>query len=198
MRGNLVNGDGKRQERRMTKMQDPSYLRGEQYRTADNLAARIRLHDSFSTNTYGWFRWIFDHFELPEGCRILELGCGPGDLWRENAGRIHSSWEIVLSDFSEGMVTEAQKNLAGCPQTSTFAVIDAQELPFGGDCFDAVIANHCLYHFPDLGKALSDALARLKKDRLNANLPTELAVKVDTNGKIEEVVRLEPSRGQGS
>lgn len=156
VRGNLMNGDEKLQGSSITKMQDPTYLREQQYRTPDNLRARIRLHARFSTNTYGWFRWVFDHFDLPEGCRILELGCGPGDLWQDNANRIPNGWEIALSDLSEGMVTQAQQNLAGCQHTFTYAAIDAQGIPFEGDCFDAVIANHCLYHFPDRGKALSE------------------------------------------
>jgi SAM-dependent methyltransferase len=140
----------------MSKMQDPTYLRDDQYRTADNLNARIHLHAGFSTNTYGWFRWVFDHYNLPEHCRILELACGPGDLWRENASRIPASWEIVLSDFSPGMVTQAREDLAGNTHSYTFTVIDAQHISFENDRFDAVIANHCLYHIPDQAKAFSE------------------------------------------
>jgi len=140
----------------MTQMQDPTYLRDQQYRTPDNLNARIRLHANFSTNTYGWFRWVFDHYDLPEECRILELACGPGDLWWENASRIPPGWEIVLSDFSEGMVAQARENLACSSHTFAFKVIDAQDIPLCEDCFDTVIANHCLYHIPDRDKAFSE------------------------------------------
>lgn len=140
----------------MSKLQDPVYLRDHQYRTPDNLNARIRLHTRFSTNTYGWFRWVFDHLDLPEHCRILELGCGPGDLWRENAGRIPPGWDIVLSDFSPGMVTQARENLASAAHIFTYEILDAQSIPYGAGCFDAVIANHCLYHFPDRARALSE------------------------------------------
>jgi SAM-dependent methyltransferase len=140
----------------MSKMQDPTYLREDQYRTPDNLNARIRLHTGFSTNTYGWFRWVFDRFDLPENCRILELGCGPGDLWRENAERVPPGWEVVLSDFSPGMVTQARENLAGVAHPFTFEIIDAQSIPYVTGSFDVVIANHCLYHFPDQIKALAE------------------------------------------
>jgi SAM-dependent methyltransferase len=138
----------------MSKMQDPVYLREDQYRTPDNLNARIRLHVGFSTNAYGWFRWVFDQYDLPENCRILELACGPGDLWRENAERVPPGWEVVLSDFSPGMVTRARENLAGAAHPFTFEIIDAQSIPYGAGSFDVVIANHCLYHFPDRIKAL--------------------------------------------
>jgi cyclopropane fatty-acyl-phospholipid synthase-like methyltransferase len=34
----------------------------------------------FSTNPYGWLRWVFDQFDLPPGARVLEVGCGTGQL----------------------------------------------------------------------------------------------------------------------
>ena len=52
----------------------------EQYRNAANLDARIDLHSRFSTNPLNWYRWLFDHLALPEGARVLELGCGPAKL----------------------------------------------------------------------------------------------------------------------
>ena len=48
-----------------------------QYRTDQNLKARIELHASFSTNPYPWQRWVFDHLAIPKRARVLELGCGP-------------------------------------------------------------------------------------------------------------------------
>jgi ubiquinone/menaquinone biosynthesis C-methylase UbiE len=89
---------------------DREYL-ANQYRDARNLDARIRLHQKFSTNPYGWFRWVFDRLDLSARCRILELGCGAGSLWMENLDRIPAGWEILLSDFSAGMIQQAQHNL---------------------------------------------------------------------------------------
>ena len=36
------------------------YLLTHQYKNAQNLNARIQLHERFSTNKYGWQRWVFD------------------------------------------------------------------------------------------------------------------------------------------
>jgi hypothetical protein len=52
----------------------------QQYGISNNLTVRIDLHERFSTNSYRWMLWVFDHFDLPEPCRILELGCGVGKL----------------------------------------------------------------------------------------------------------------------
>ena len=139
-----------------TKWLDPGYLLQEQYRNASNLNARIQLHQQFSINKYGWFRWLFDRIQLPSESQILELGCGPGDLWKENRDRIPDGWEITLSDLSPGMVQRAQQHLTEGARRFEFKVIDAQNIPFEDGRFDAVIANHVLYHVPDRTKALSE------------------------------------------
>jgi ubiquinone/menaquinone biosynthesis C-methylase UbiE len=137
-------------------MADPEYLRAEQYVSAANLNARIQLHGRFSTNHYGWFRWLFDQLCLPAQCDIMELGCGPGDLWLQNLPRIAPGWRITLSDFSPGMLGQAVANLRGQGHLFVFALTDAQSIPFADRSFDIVIANHMLYHVPDRSRALAE------------------------------------------
>jgi len=140
----------------MPRSSDPAYLSTEQYRDASNLKARIDLHVRFSTNEYGWHRWVFDQFNLPPESRILELGCGPGLLWLENLHRIPGGWDITLSDLSPGMLQEARRNLRQGQRPFEWGVIDAQAIPFEDERFDGVIANHMLYHVPDRAKAFSE------------------------------------------
>lgn len=128
----------------------------EQYRDGSNLNARLRLHDRFSTNRYGIFRWIFDHLKLPETAQVLELGAGTAQMWMRNADRIPPSWKIVLSDFSGGMLDEARANLAAIKHPFMSAQADAQALPFRNGIFDAVIANYMLYHVPDVPSAMRE------------------------------------------
>jgi ubiquinone/menaquinone biosynthesis C-methylase UbiE len=146
----------------MSKINDQDYLCNEQYKDASNLNARIRIHLEFSTNKYGWFRWVFDQYDFESPARILELGCGPGDLWLDNADRIPVDWEITLSDFSPGMLDQAKQKLVDHPHAFTFETIDAQSIPYGADHFDFVIANHFIYHVPDRAKALSEIRRVLK------------------------------------
>jgi len=141
----------------MTDKQSDALDVREQYQDDRNLNARIALHARFSTNPYGWSRWVFDHLtDLPEDARILELGCGPGDLWAANRTRIPSEWELTLTDFSSGMVEAAQAKLADLNRQVTTRVVDAQAIPFEDGAFDAVIANHMLYHVPDRQRALHE------------------------------------------
>lgn len=144
----------------MTKSQQE--LVTEQYRDASNLNARIALHRRFSTNHYGWWPWVFDQFDLPPEAEILVLGCGPADLWKENLSRIPDGWQITLSDASPGMIETAQASLARAARPFRFRVIDAQSIPFQDQRFDAVTANHMLYHVPDKDAAFSEIRRVLK------------------------------------
>ena len=135
----------------------------EQYRDATNLSARIDLHRRFSTNPYGWQRWVFDQLDLPPRCRILELGCGTAALWRDNLDRIPPGWDITLTDASPGMLEEARRALTGRPGFS-FDVIDARGTPWNlpQASLDAVLANHMLFYVPDKPAAFSEIRRLLK------------------------------------
>jgi SAM-dependent methyltransferase len=138
---------------------DPAFVT-EQYRDGSNLGARIALHARFSTTTRELPEWIFDHFDWPACARVLELGCGTGKLWQTNAARIPPSWHLTLTDLSFGMAQAAFA--AGV--AADFAQSDAQTIPFRDAYFDAVIANHMLYHVPDISRALVEIRRVLKPD----------------------------------
>ena len=147
----------------MSKFTDQQYLKSDQYRDSSNLDARVVIHQRFSTNPYGWFKWVFDTLlKLPENTKILELGCGHGLLWKENIDRIPAGWNITLSDLSSGMLDAAWRNLVVSGRAFQFKEIDAQSIPFEDEAFDALIANHMLYHVPDRPKAIAEIKRILK------------------------------------
>jgi ubiquinone/menaquinone biosynthesis C-methylase UbiE len=126
------------------------------YQDTSRLDARRQLHAKYSTNTHGFLAWVFEHLHLSPTCRVLEVGCGAGDLWLENRHRIPAGWHITLSDLSAGMLAAAQRQLHPYGQAVRFVVQDAQALPFADRCFDAVIANHMLYHVPNRPAAYAE------------------------------------------
>jgi ubiquinone/menaquinone biosynthesis C-methylase UbiE len=114
----------------------------EQYATNANLRARIALHDRYSRTTVSYPHWIFDGYVFGDAADVLEVGCGDGNIWRENLDRIPPGWRLTLTDFSPGMVDAARAVLG---DRAEYAVADVQELPFSDASFDAVIANHMLF-----------------------------------------------------
>ena len=66
----------------MNPFNDPQRLRTGQYKTSNNLTARAALHQRFSTNPQPWPQWVFAELAPHLRGRVLEVGGGPGWLWR--------------------------------------------------------------------------------------------------------------------
>jgi len=143
-------------------MDDRTYLREVQYRDDANLNARVELHRRFSVNPGDFQRWEFDQLELVARARVLEIGCGPGLLWAANLDRVPAGWEVLLTDFSSGMVEVARARLGG--GAFRYAVADARALPHPAAAFDAAIANHMLYHVPERPRAIRELARVLRPD----------------------------------
>jgi ubiquinone/menaquinone biosynthesis C-methylase UbiE len=136
----------------------------EQYKDSSNLAARIALHEKFSSSKIDFRVWLFDKLQAPATANVLELGTGSAKLWQSNGERIPKGWAITLTDFSEGMLTDARRNVAEIPANFSFRQVDAQAIPFADKTFDLVMANHMLYHVPDVAKALGEVRRVIKPD----------------------------------
>ena len=132
-----------------------------QYANSANLNIRISIHAKYSTNKIGFGNWIMSHYIIENGMRVLELGCGTGDMWCGHGEVIGKCEQLVLSDFSEGMLDTAKANVNGRANVQ-YMVIDIQNIPFKNGTFDVVIANMMLYHVPDLEKGLSEVRRVLK------------------------------------
>lgn len=151
----------------MINLKNQNELLNNQYNNTNKLDVRIYLHERFSTNSYGWFKWVFDQLQqIPPNSKILELGCGNGGIWEVNLKHIPEDWEIILSDFSEGMLKKANENLSKVRGRFQYKIIDAQSIDYEDNSFDVVIANHMLYHIPDLDLALSEIKRVLKQGGL--------------------------------
>lgn len=147
----------------MSKANDSSIVKT-QYSSDKNLNARIELHKRFSTNKYGWQKWVFDQYELKPNYKVIEFGCGNGATWKDNKDRIPSEIEITLSDLSEGMLSACRVGLNGVTAVKKYEVLDIQEIPYGDNSFDVVIANHMLYHVPNRDKAIKEVYRVLKPE----------------------------------
>ncbi|QDP96263.1 class I SAM-dependent methyltransferase [Microlunatus elymi] len=79
---------------------------------------------------------------------LLEIGCGTG-LLAERISRELPGTDVLATDQSERMVElTAERGVAA-------QVVDADDLPFDDDRFEAVLAAWMLYHVPDLDRTLA-------------------------------------------
>ena len=115
--------------------------------TTANLTARIAIH-SYGTNPRDWHAWLAER--LPLAGDVLEVGAGTGELWRR-IGPVPPGVRLTLTDFSPAMC----ERLRTVPGART-ARCNAAALPFPAAAFDAVIANHMLYHLDDPAAALRE------------------------------------------
>lgn len=127
----------------------------EQYKTANNLNTRISLHAKYSTNKLGFNNWLFSHYDLVPDIEVLELGCGTGDIWKAHLPLLDKRIRLLLTDFSEGMVSTVKEAFKQYSNVS-YNIVNIENIPYENNRFDRIIANMMLYHVPDMHKALSE------------------------------------------
>ncbi|HEY0697537.1 MAG TPA: methyltransferase domain-containing protein [Micromonospora sp.] len=114
-----------------------SVLRSHRWRTAENSAAYLLPH-------------------LSAGSTLLDVGCGPGTLTVDLAGRL-TPGQVTAVEPTEGALAlaraEATRQGTG---NLDFSVADVHELPFADGSFDVVHAHQVLQHLPDPVGALRE------------------------------------------
>jgi SAM-dependent methyltransferase len=100
--------------------------------------------------------------------RILDLGCGPGNM-AAHLLRSLASLEIFGVDLSTEMICLARKNVPA----ALYAVSDIRALPFAKKSFDGIIASFCLpFLYDQEASALIEGMAHCLKDRGHIYLST--------------------------
>lgn len=134
-----------------------------QFKDSKRLVNMINIHDKYSNNKEGWHQWCYRNMSLQDNIRILELGCGNGELWLKNIKNINKSNKIVLTDKSKGMI-EAVKKRLGQLENIECREMNIYNIEFEDKSFDVVIANHLLGYIKDMEKALKEVKRVLKDD----------------------------------
>jgi ubiquinone/menaquinone biosynthesis C-methylase UbiE len=108
-----------------------SVLRSHTWRTAQNSAAYLLGH-------------------LDESMSLLDVGCGPGTITADLAGRVR---RVTGIDASAEVVALAGQD---APANVSFQVADVHAMPFGDGAFDVVHAHQVLQHVADPVRALRE------------------------------------------
>jgi SAM-dependent methyltransferase len=130
----------------MTILADPDALR-RQYCTDELLRLRKAIHDRYTVPQMDFQAWVLGRVQWRGDERVLDVGAGSG-FYVERLRTLAPSARYVGVDHSTGM-------LAANPSASV-AQADALDLPFPAASFDVVMANHMLYHVPDVDAALDE------------------------------------------
>ena len=98
---------------------------------------------------------FFAPLDLHSGYRVLDVGCGTGDMLRLLAPLV-APGNAVGIDISETMIAEARSRTSGSVSNVSFQVGNALDLPLETGSIDRVLATQVLLHIPDPWTALGE------------------------------------------
>jgi SAM-dependent methyltransferase len=98
---------------------------------------------------------LLDAAAVTAGSRVLEVGCGLGDLAAAAAVRGAAA---TGTDLAEGMVEAARRRHPGLD----FTVADGEALPFEAAAFDATVSAFVVNHLPDAERGAAE-MARVTR-----------------------------------
>jgi ubiquinone/menaquinone biosynthesis C-methylase UbiE len=102
---------------------------------------------------------------IKKGMRILDLGCGTGDLCIMASELVGDSGEVVGVDISENAITKARNTIEEKRISSVkFICADLAELPVNIGTFDAVIGRRVLMYMSDASQSITGLLPFLKSN----------------------------------
>src|SRR5690348_11100645 len=128
----------------------------EQYSTDERLRARIETHERYSELREPWPAWVANQLPHPLPGPLLDAGAGNGAIFLAVAPRIPAGSRAVAFDLSPGMLAacRTRARAAGIAHAA-FANGNIESLPFRDNTFGLAMANHMLYHVPDIPRAVA-------------------------------------------
>jgi SAM-dependent methyltransferase len=132
-------------------------------------------------------RAALDALDLPERARVLDVGCGTGELARvldEEAGDA----EVIGVDADPALLDAAREE-TGLPVVAG----DATRLPFGAGAADLVACQALLVNLPRPGEAVrefrrvaADAVAAVEPDNADVAVESTVDREVDLEWRVRE------------
>ena len=105
-----------------------------------------------------WGKKLIEELDLEGSERVLDLGCGDGDITAQLAELVPNGLVIGI-DASQSMIESAQKNYKA--ENMRFDLMDINDIDFE-DEFDVVFSNATLHWVKDHRKMLANVFKSLK------------------------------------
>lgn len=155
---------------------------------------RYGLYERYGTSRQRWHEWLFDRLLLKPKMRVLDVGCGHGNVWYSSWQRIPAGCRITLLDremkglqFLHGIYQERQGELAGGTRFS-FLCEDAEKWVCPGEEYDLILAGHFWSYIQDKERLLCGLHRGLAKNgRLISTFTSQVSVQ-DVNRILEPVL----------
>jgi SAM-dependent methyltransferase len=139
----------------MLNANDPKGVR-QMYTTDEALRIRQEIHDRYTVPAIDFPAWALGCLNWRGDESVLDVGCGPGS-WYTSLKRKLPGVAYTGIDLHAGM-------LLNHPNSKATLVADAQHLPFADHSFDVLMANHMMFHVPDIDLAIREFRRVLKPD----------------------------------
>ncbi|MGI5519224.1 methyltransferase domain-containing protein [Streptomyces sp. CA-106131] len=98
----------------------------------------------------------FELFAPTAGERLLDVGCGAGEVSRQLAARVGTTGSVTAVDRSTEAISVAQSRHDG--SSVTYMVGDITALDFPDGHFDGVRCERVLQHLPDPDRAIKEMI----------------------------------------
>ena len=102
--------------------------------------------------------------DVPDNGRVLDVGTGTGIIALDVAARLGPQGKVVGIDLSDGMLATASKKALqkGLESRTEFLKMDAENLTFEDNSFDAALSLYALRHFPNPDRSVNEIFRVLK------------------------------------
>jgi len=134
--------------------------------------AVLRSQELHSEKYEQWKKEILAQLPAKQGLKILDVGCGAGFF---SIILSQSSMDMIGIDLTPEMIAEAKALAKSEKAAAQFLVMDAEQLEFPDNTFDAVIARNVTWNLPHPAKAYAEWVRVLKPGGILLNSDAEYA-----------------------
>lgn len=156
---------------------------------------RYGLYERYGTSGQRWHEWMFEQLSLESGMRVLDVGCGHGNVWHGSWKKIPGECRITLLDketaglqFLHGVYLERRRELAGGTELF-FLYEDAERWKCPSETYDLILAGHLWNYIRDREELLKKLRRGLAEGgRLVSTFSSQVNTG-DVNRLLEPVLR---------